>query len=73
MRTTFGWKQDADLRRRRREGASLTLEELGAAIGLSASQLHRYERGKAAARADIIERWEAGLAAHEALLDEETV
>lgn len=63
--TTAGWKADADNRRTRRLVAGLTLTEIAAAIGLSASQMQRYERGKAAARADIIERWEAALAAAE--------
>ena len=60
------WKADADARRTTRILAGLTLAELGAAIGLSASQLQRYERGKAAARADIIERWNAALEAAKA-------
>lgn len=58
---TSNWKQEADARRTRRIVVGLTLSELGQRIGLSASQLHRYERGKAAAKADIIQRWDAAL------------
>jgi transcriptional regulator with XRE-family HTH domain len=61
MQTTTTWKDEADARRTRRVLAGLTLADLGARIGLSASQLQRYERGKAAANADIIERWNAAL------------
>lgn len=61
MQTGTDWKTQAEERRRTRKSLGLTLVEIGSRIGLSASQLHRYERGKAAARADIIERWEAAL------------
>ena len=65
------WKLQAEARRLRREATNTTLEDLGAAMGLSAAQLSRYERGKAAARADIIERWDAALDRQEHLLEEE--
>lgn len=61
MKIETTWKAEADAKRTSRVMAGLTLADLGARIGLSASQLHRYERGKAAANADIIERWNAAL------------
>ena len=64
------WKEEANARRLRRIASAMTLDNLGSLIDLSASQLHRYERGKAAARADIIERWETALAQQECLLEE---
>ena len=65
------WKEEAAARRVRRLAIRATLEELAPLVLLSPSQLHRYERGKAAARADIIERWEAALETQESLLEEE--
>ena len=65
------WKEEAAARRVRRLAVRATLEELALLVPLSASQLHRYERGKAAARADIIERWDSALEKQESLLEEE--
>lgn len=61
------WKLEAESRRVRRIVLDLSLDALAREIGTSDTSLHRYERGKAAARADLIARWEIALASREAV------
>ena len=60
------WKSDAERRRVRRHALDISLEILAVEIGTTTSSLQRYERGKAAARVDLITRWETALAEREA-------
>jgi len=44
-----------------REGANLSLRELARAVGVDASTLSLWERGRTRPRADAARRWEAAL------------